>query len=98
MDAACVYTFLLPFWEELQYQKVGLSLVFGSVQPLSPVLHFADPQITACQAPLPSTTVQNLLKFMSIELAMLSNHFIFRCPLLLLLTIIPIIRDSPPLH
>ena len=48
MDAACVYTCLLLFWEELQYQKVGLTLVFVIVQSLSPVLHFADPWITAC--------------------------------------------------
>ena len=35
----------------------------------------------ACQAPLYSTISQSLLKFMSIELAMLSNHLILCCPL-----------------
>ena len=62
MDAACVYTCLLLFSEELQYQKLGLTLVFVIVQSLSPVLHFADPWITACQAPLPSTLSQSVLK------------------------------------
>ena len=37
----------------------------------------------AHQAPLSSTVSQSLLKFMSIELAMLSNHLILCCPLLL---------------
>ena len=45
-----------------------------------------------CQAPLFSTLSQSLLKFMSIELVMLSNHFIFCCPLLLLPSIFPSIR------
>ena len=33
------------------------------------------------------------LKFMTIELVMISNHFILCCPLLLLLSIFPSIRD-----
>ena len=45
----------------------------------------------ACQPPLPS---QSLLKFMSIELVMLSNHLILCCPLLLLPLILPSIRVS----
>ena len=43
------------------------------------------------QAPL-STISQSLLRFMSTELAMLSNHLIFRCLLLLLPSIFPSIR------
>ena len=39
-----------------------------------------------CQAPLSSTTSQILLKFMSIELVMLSNNLILCCLLLLRLT------------
>ena len=39
---------------------------------------------TACQAPLSSTISQSLLKLMSIESVMLSNHCILCCPLLLL--------------
>ena len=33
-----------------------------------------------CQAPLSSTVSQSLLKFVSIELVMLSNHLILCCP------------------
>ena len=36
-----------------------------------------------CQVPLSSTISQSLLKFMSIEVVMLSNHFILWSPLLL---------------
>ena len=44
------------------------------VQPLSCVQPFATPSTTACQA-FPSCTVSwSLLKFISIELVMLSNH------------------------
>ena len=45
-----------------------------------------------CQAPLFSALSQSLLKFMSIELVMLSNHLIFCYPLLLLPSIFPSIR------
>ena len=44
------------------------------------------------QAPLASTISQNLLRFMSIELVMLSSHFILCYPLLLLPSIFPSIR------
>ena len=44
------------------------------------------------QAPLASTISQNLLKFMSIELVMLSSYFILCFPLLLLPSIFTIIR------
>ena len=44
-------------------------------------------------ASFPSFTIsQSLLRFMSGELVMLSNHLILRCPLLLLPSIFPIIR------
>ena len=44
------------------------------------------------QAPLSSTISQSSLKFLSIELAMLSNHLILCCPLLLFPSIFPSIR------
>ena len=50
------------------------------------------PWTVACQAPLSSTTSWSLLRFMSIELVMLSNHFILYQPLLLLPSIFPSIR------
>ena len=53
------------------------------VQSLSCIQHFATPQTAAWQAPLSSTISQNLLKFMSIESGMPSNHLILCCSLLL---------------
>ena len=50
------------------------------------------PWTAAHQAPLSSTISQSLLKFTSIELIMLSNHFILCCPLLLLPSILHSIR------
>ena len=53
---------------------------------------FATPWTAACQASLFITSSQNLLKLMSIELMIPSNHLILCCPLLLLLSIFPSIR------
>ena len=55
-----------------------------SVQLLRHVQLFATPCTAACQASLPIANSQNLLKLMSIELVMPSNHFILCRPLLLL--------------
>ena len=52
----------------------------------------ATPWTAACQASLSITNSQSLLKLMSIELVMPSNHLILCCPLLLLLSIFPSIR------
>ena len=59
---------------------------------LSPIRLFATPWTAACQSPLSSTSSQSLLKFMSIESVMLSNHLILCCPLLLLPSVFPSIR------
>ena len=48
---------------------------------------FATPWTAACQASLSITNSQNLLKLMSTESVMPSNHLILCCPLLLLLSI-----------
>ena len=61
-----------------------LSLLFSCQVQL-----LATPWTAACQAPLSSTV---LLKFMSIELVMLSNDLILCCPLFLLPLIFPSIR------
>ena len=50
------------------------------------------PWPAACQASLSNPKSQNLLKLMSIELVMPSNHSILCCPLLLLPSIFPRIR------
>ena len=56
---------------------------FSSVQSLSHVQQFASPWTAARQASLSITNSQSLLKLMSIESMMPSNHLIFCCPLLL---------------
>ena len=53
---------------------------------------FATPWTAACQASLSITNSQRLLKLMSIELVMPSNHLILCCPLLLPPSIFPSIR------
>ena len=55
----------------------------SSVQFLSYVQFFANPWTAANQATLPITDSWSLLKFISIELVMPSNHLILCCPLLL---------------
>ena len=65
---------------------------FNSVQSLSRVRHFATPWIAACQASLSITNSWSLLKLMSIELVMPSNHLILCCPLLLPPSIFPSIK------
>ena len=65
---------------------------FSSVQPLSCVQLFANPWTAACQAFLSITNSQNLLKLMSIESMMPSNHLILCHPFLLLLSILLSIR------
>ena len=58
-------------------------LQFNSVQSLSCVRLFATPWTAACQAFLSITNSWSLLKLMSIDLVMPSNHLIFCRPLLL---------------
>ena len=68
---------------------------FSSVQPvqsLSRVQLFATPWTAAHQASLSITNSRSLLKLMSIESVMPSNHLILCCPLLLLPSICPSIR------
>ena len=56
--------------------------LFSSVQSLSRVQLFATPWTAAHQDSLSITNSQSLLKLMSIELVMPSNHLILCCPLL----------------
>ena len=65
---------------------------FSSVQSLSCVRLFATPWTVAHQASLSITNSWSLLKLMSIESVMLSNHLILCCPLLLLPLIFPSIK------
>ena len=61
----------------------------NSVQSLNHVQLFATPWTAACQASLSITNFQSLLKLMSTELVMASNHLILCHPLLLLPSIFP---------
>ena len=65
---------------------------FSSVQLLSGVQVFATPWTVAHQASLPITNSWSLLRLMSIEWVMPSNHLILCCPLLLAPSIFPSIR------
>ena len=59
------------------------------VQPLSCVRLFVTPWIAVCQVSLSLPVSQSLLKLMSIELVMPSNHFVLCHPLLLPLQAFP---------
>ena len=67
--------------------------VYAVVQLPSCVWLFATPWTVACQASLSLTISQSLPKFMSIALEMPSSHRILWCPLFLLSSIFPSIRD-----
>ena len=53
-----------------EYQNAAVVQLLGHVQ------HFVTPWTTAHQAPLSFTVSRSLLKFVSIESVMLSNHLI----------------------
>ena len=82
-------------WKRLSdcaHTTTTLLTVFNSVQSLSRVQVFATPWTAACQASLSITKSWSLLKLMSIESVMPSNHLILCHPLLLRPTIPPSIR------
>ena len=66
--------------------------LFVAVQSLSHVWLFATPWTAACQASQSFTISQSLLKLLSIESVMPSNHLILCRPFLLLPSIFPSIR------
>ena len=65
------------------------------VQLLSLVWLFVTQWTAARQAPLSFTMSQSLLKLMSLELVISSNHLILCCPLLLLSSVFPSITVFP---
>ena len=69
--------------------------VVAVVQSLSRVWLFATPWTVASQAFLSITNSQSLLKLISTELEMPSNHPILYCPHLLLSSVFPSIRSFP---
>ena len=70
----------------------GKLLLWTSVQSLSHVQLFVTARTAARQSSLSITNSQSLLKLMSFESVMPSNHLIFCRPLLLLPSIFPSIR------
>ena len=66
--------------------------LFSSVQSLSCIWLFVTLWTATRQASLSITNSWSLLKFMSIESVMPSNHLILCCPLLLLPSVLPSIR------
>ena len=79
----------------------NLNWYVSSVQSLSRVQLFKTPWTAACQASLSITNSWSLLKLMSIELVIPSNHLILCHPLLLLPSVFPSIRvfsDESVLH
>ena len=84
-------------WTELNWATntltLGLVYLFSrSVQSLSHVWLFVTSWSAACQASLSLTIPRSLLKLMSIESVILSNHLILCHPLFLLPSIFPSIR------
>ena len=82
-----------------QYQKSYIQ--FSSGQSLSLAQLFATPWTAECKASLSITNSWRMLKLMSIESVMPSNHLILYRPLLLLPSIFPSIRvfsNEPVLH
>ena len=75
------------WWDEF---RNGICCSWCSVATF--VRIFATPRTAACHFPLSFTISQSLLRFMSIESVMPSNHLILSHPLLLLPSIFPSIR------
>ena len=93
-------TIIIQFWSETEYkhsvfqkQEIRMSLLSSVVQSPSHVWLFVTQRTTACQASLSLTISRSLSKFMSIALVMPSSRLILWCPLLLLPSIFPSIRD-----
>ena len=72
--------------------QVNSASFVGSVQSLSHILFFETPWTVACQTFLSITNSWSLLKLMSIELVMPSNHLMVCRPLFLLPLIFPSIK------
>ena len=90
------YTKILSISADCLRQSVS-----QSIQSLSHVQLFVTPWTVVCQASLFIINSQRLLKLMSIELVMPSNHLIFCHPLFLLLSIFLSIRvfsDESVIH
>ena len=86
-------SFVFSSFAGMFFNFSAISIVVA-VQSLSLVGLFATPWTVAIQASLSFTVSWSLLKFMSIESMMSSNHFFLCHPLLLLLSVFSSIRSS----
>ena len=87
----CMYIahFVYPF---IHRWPLGSPPPFFVVQSLSHVRLFETPWTVSCHVPLSFSISRSLLKFLSIESVMPSNHLTPCCPLVLLPLIFPSIR------
>ena len=88
MELKCPWILISLFW----FLHFSILSSVSSVQWLSCVQHFTTLWTAACQDSLSTTNSWSLLKLMSIESVMPSNHLILCHPLLLLPSIFPSIR------
>ena len=79
-----LYRNLLAFWFLIWFSTCGIFTDFSSVQSLSYIWFFETPWIAVCQASMCIINTQSLLKLISTESLMQSNHFILCYPLFLL--------------
>ena len=86
----CIVAHQAPL--SMRFSRQEYWVQFSSFQSLSRVQLFVTPWIAACQSSLSITNSQSLLKLMSIESVMPSNHLILCCPFLLLPSVFPSIR------
>ena len=84
------YFLVCPPQIEVSIKTIHLQL--SSVQSVSHIWPFVTPRTAACQAFLSITNSWSLLKLMSIESVMPSNHLILCHPLLLPPSLFPRIR------
>ena len=77
---------------------IYLFFSISSVQSLSCVQLFATPWTAACQASLSITNSQSLLKFMSMEMVMPSNHFQHTQSLICILAVFPNLFENETVH
>ena len=82
----------LPKIQKITQNRSKTSVQFSSIQSLSHVQLFVNPWTAACQASLSITNSWSLLKLMSIESVMPSNHLMHCRPLLFPPSIFPSIR------
>ena len=93
----CTLIFMISFLLPLGFVHFSFSSCFSCkvavvIQSLSCVRLFATPWTAGHQASMSFTISQSLLKLMSTELVMQSNHLILYCPFLLLHSIFSDIR------